>query len=324
MSVSPSEHSSVSNPATASGHDPLDSPVFILGMHRSGTTLLYEMLTETGHWNTLWAWHVASYDEIRAGGVEHAASQAAFSQRLADAGMETRGVDAVKAGPESKEEYCFIMDNKGCGTKLTPRGLPLFQEICTTVQGTHAESRPLLLKNPWDFGNAPVIRQLLPSARFVYIHRHPQETVDSMWRFLNQAFQEPNAYMAMMSQQYAGITQSRWKMGLLSNIVRRIPGLFIDGLISWFGKSCDAYLKTIDQVPAEIRVDITYDELCAHPNETIQRIRTQLDLPDDGYDFSSMISRRNRACHSLVEARSGKIERRMAAYLRHISELKNR
>ncbi len=298
-------------------------PVFILGMHRSGTTVLYEMLAAMGHWNTLWAWHVASYDEIRAGKTEHAVSQAKFSQRLADAGMETRGVDAVKAGPETKEEYCFIMDNKGFGNKLTEKAFPLFQEICNTVQSTQPEVRPLLLKNPWDFGNAHVIRQLIPTARFVYIHRHPLETVNSMWRFLNAAFQEPNAYMAMMSERYLDITQSRWKWGALRGFVRRFPGTFIDGLIIWFGRNCDGYLKSIDLVPESDRLEITYDELCAQPNATMERIRNQFNIADNGVDFSGMVSRRSQKCDALVAAKSGKIDRRMAAYLQKLEQFGN-
>jgi len=299
-----------------------NAPVFILGMHRSGTTVLYEMLDALDHWNTLWAWHVASYDEIRSGKVDHAVSQSRFSQRLADAGMETRGVDAVKAGPETKEEYCFIMDNKGIGSQLTKKAFPLFQEICETVQSTQPKVRPLLLKNPWDFGNAHVIRQLIPTARFVYIHRHPIETVDSMYRFLNAAFQEPNAYMAMLSQRYLGITQSRWKMGVLRNVVRRIPGAFIDGLIYWFGQKCDGYLKSIDLVPKSERLEITYDALCTHPNETIARIREHFDIPDNGTDFSRMISRRSGQCDHRVAAKSRKIERRMAEYLKRTERLR--
>lgn len=300
-----------------------EDPVFILGMHRSGTTVLYEMLAATGHWNTLWAWHVASYDEIRAGKTEHDISRAKFAQRLADTGMETRGVDAVKARPETKEEYCFIMDNKGFGSKLTKKALPLFREICETVQSTQAESRPLLLKNPWDFGNAHVVRELIPTARFVYIHRHPIETVNSMWRFLNAAFQEPNAYLAMLSERYLGITQSRWKMGALRTVVRRIPGAFIDGLILWFGKACDAYLKSIDLVPESERMEITYDELCAQPNATMARIRQQFNVPDNGVDFSEMISRRSGRVDSRVAAKSAKIERRMAAYLTKLGQLRS-
>ena len=301
----------------------INAPVFILGMHRSGTTVLYEMLAAMDHWNTLWAWHVASYDEIRSGKTEHAVSKSRFSQRLADAGMETRGVDAVKAGPETKEEYCFIMDNKGFGSKLTTKAFPLFREICETVQSTQPLDRPLLLKNPWDFGNAHVIRQIIPTARFVYIHRHPMETVSSMWRFLDAAFQEPNPYMAMMSERYLGITRSRWKMGALRTVVRRIPGAFIDGLILWFGRQCDGYLKSIDLVPESARLEITYDQLCENPNATMARIRNQFNIADNGVDFSGMISRRSGKCDRRVAAKSGKIERRMAQYLRKLEQFRS-
>ncbi len=298
-------------------------PLFILGMHRSGTTLLYEMLSVMGHWNTLSAWHVAGYDDIREGKIEHDVLRSNITKRLADAGMETRGVDAVMAGPETREEYCFIMDNKGFGNELTPRAFPLFQEICATVQGTYLSQRPLLLKNPWDFGNGHVIQKLIPSARFVYIHRHPTETVSSMWRFLHAALQEPNPYLEMLSRRYREITHSRWKMGLLGNAVRHCPGSFIDALIWWFGGKCDGYLKSNSSIPLQKRIDITYDELCEHPNETMARIRQHFDVADNGTDYSSMISRRKAVCDHLVTAKSRKIERRMRKYVSHMQQFSN-
>ena len=289
---------------------PVKDPVFILGMTRG-----------RGRFG-LRSWHVAGYDEIREGSVDHAASQAGFLQRLQDAGMETRGVDAVKAGPQTKEEYCFIMDNKGFGNKLTAKGMPQFEEICQTVQSTHEQQRPLLLKNPWDFGNAHEIRKLIPSARFVYIHRHPQETINSMWRFLNAALQEPNPYMAMMSERYRKITRSRLQMGLLGGFVRRMPGTFIEGLILWFSGQCRRYLKSIDQVPESDRVEVTYDDLCAHPNETIARIRDHLGIADNGFDYSAMVSRRSGNCDERVAKKSARIERRTAAYLKRMDQLR--
>lgn len=307
--------------SNGTGPLPPESPVFILGMHRSGTTLLYELLTETENWNTLWAWHIACYDEIREGKVDHATSQAGFAQRLKDAGMETRGVDAVKAGPESKEEYCFIADNKGFGSKLTEKSFPLFCEICETVQSTQQPGRPLLLKNPWDFGNAPLIKRLIPSARFVYIHRHPIETINSMWKFLNQVFREPNHYMAMMSERYTEVINSGWRWGALSGFTKTFPGTFVNILIYWFGQQCDEYLKSIDQISDDDKVEITFDQLCGEPNETIQRIRTQLNLPDDGVDFSTRIQRRARKCDPLVESREAKINRRAAKYLDRVRRI---
>ena len=300
--------------------DPLQGPVFILGLHRSGTTVLYEMLSETGFWNTLWAWHVVSYDDIRAGRVNVSESQADFTRRLAEAGMETRGVDAVKAGPETKEEYCFISDNRKQGTRLTEKSLPLFHQICQTVQSTFQEERPLLLKNPWDFANGPAICRLVPTARFIYIHRHPIEVINSMWKFLEQAFQEPNAYIMMLSREYRQVVGS-WKMGAMRFLVRRMSGMMINLLIWWVGRQCDQYLRTAAKVSDEIKAELTYDQLCGTPNETIQRIRESLDIPDNQFDFSSMVKRRERRCDPKIEARAAKIEKRCASYLQHISDL---
>ena len=121
------------------------APVFILGLHRSGTTILYEMLSALKHWNTLWAWHISNYDEIRAGKVDHTTSQSRFTERLLQTGMQTRGVDSIKAGPETKEEYCFILDNEGYGFRLTDKSLPAFHVMCETIQSTFPHPRPLLL-----------------------------------------------------------------------------------------------------------------------------------------------------------------------------------
>ena len=40
------------------------APIFILGDQRSGTTLLYKTLTDTGCFNAVRACHIINYDEI--------------------------------------------------------------------------------------------------------------------------------------------------------------------------------------------------------------------------------------------------------------------
>jgi len=39
-------------------------PVFILGLHRSGTSILYKMLQSTGEFNTLTAYDVVYYNRL--------------------------------------------------------------------------------------------------------------------------------------------------------------------------------------------------------------------------------------------------------------------
>ncbi|MHA2283895.1 MAG: sulfotransferase, partial [Promethearchaeota archaeon] len=51
-------------------------PVFILGFHRSGTTLLYELMAMTGSFKIITTYHVLYYDELLANHFEGTADQA--------------------------------------------------------------------------------------------------------------------------------------------------------------------------------------------------------------------------------------------------------
>jgi hypothetical protein len=219
------------------------------------------------------------------------------------------------------EEYGFILDNHRQGAKITRKNLPLFNRICNTVQRTFPEQRPLLLKNPWDFGNAPLIKELIPSARFVYIHRPPIEAVDSMWRFLRGVFTEKNEYMAMLSTQYERLMRTRLRIGALRWVITHRPAIFVKGLIRWFGKSCDQYLKTASQIRPQDRIEITYDQLCAAPVATITAILDQFGLKGASVDYSSMIDRRAGRIDDLVAAQQHFIERRFAAYVDHVARI---
>jgi hypothetical protein len=235
--------------------------------------------------------------------------------------METRGVDAIKAGPETKEEYCFILDNLGHGNRIGRSGFPAFTELCETVQSTFTEPRPLLLKNPWDFGNAPLIHEMIPSARFVFIHRHPKETISSMWRLMHSVFEKPHPWLMMLSQRYVAATQNRVKRALMHAMVCRTPGLFIDSLIWWTKRQCDAYLRSVSRLPRDVCVEITYQQLCNHPDDTLARIRNRLGVPDSGVDFSRMISPRQSRCDERIEKRTSAIERKLRHYLARMNDI---
>lgn len=305
------------------------APVFILGMHRSGTTILYEMIHALGGWKSLQAWQVAQFSQLAAG-ADPSELKRTFADQLTAAGLKTRGVDAIKAGPDTMEEYCFVLDNHGFGNRLTPKSMPMFEQLCGQIQTTEAGNGRLLLKNPWDFGNAHVIQQLIPNARFVFIHRHPQQTINSMYRFLQQALQQPNVWMQMLSRRYRELTESRWKFALAGGFVHRFPTAFVDTLTWWFGRQCNAFLNSVARVPRSARIEITYDQLCDTPNETMSRIHRFLQRGAESdasdrlpVDFRTMISRRAGRSDAAVEARSTRIEQRMQRYLRRMEEVSN-
>src|SRR5690242_17977459 len=119
-------------------------PVFIMGDHRSGTTLLYQLLAQTGHFNVVTAYHVIYYGEIVSNYLNGTEAEAkrALSRRLADHGQTDRLFDDVSVTPDLPEEYGFVLSNRHSGQgRLDPQTLPTFVELCRKVQLTAGVDR---------------------------------------------------------------------------------------------------------------------------------------------------------------------------------------
>jgi len=170
------------------------SNVFILGLHRSGTTLLYQMLAAAGHYNVLTARHVVCFGRLRNGSSSRERTRSLLHERLARLGVTSRGVDGVDLSPDTLEEYSFILDNLHAGVSITRRNFHVFRSVLEAIRRDADERRPLLLKNPWDFGNGRLIKSLMPDARIVYIHRNPFHTLSSLHRAILAATAETHAY----------------------------------------------------------------------------------------------------------------------------------
>ena len=95
-------------------------PLFIIGDHRSGTTLLYQLLAKTECFNVVNTYHVICYDEIVANhalGCEQAA-QGALADLLAARGLLNRVIDDVQVSPDLPEEYGFVLRHVGFKPQL--------------------------------------------------------------------------------------------------------------------------------------------------------------------------------------------------------------
>jgi LPS sulfotransferase NodH len=70
-------------------------PIFIVGAHRSGTTLLHRLLAQTGCFNYLSAYQVLRYDEILAHHAEGttAAEKAKLMREFDELGLKNRIID---------------------------------------------------------------------------------------------------------------------------------------------------------------------------------------------------------------------------------------
>jgi hypothetical protein len=309
------------------------APLFILGLQRSGTTLLYEIFAASGAFNISTAWHVICFDELRRGVDDPAASRQRLQERFAAAGLTPRGMDIVKIGPDTPEEYGFVLAGRGLGMRITRRSLPVFEEFCEVVrrypaaggkgfpvaevrEGIHAGARfpsrttemqdshpavcgkgfplaevregilapaalapaappadrPLVLKNTWDFGNAARIKALVPGARFVFIHRNPVQIVSSLYRVVRKAVLKGFPYLELLSDRFRRFAAGGVPLRLARLLCARMPGLLARGVVHFVAHQARGHLRGLSVLNTTDYIDVRYEDLCAHPNETMARL----------------------------------------------------
>lgn len=161
------------------------SPIFIMGDHRSGTTLLYKTLVATGCFNFLKAYHVIKYNEILANHINDTEGRAVreLEKLFESLGIRNRTIDKVMVTTDLPEEYGFILNSVvGNSSCITPDNLSVFQQLCRKIQFLSALDKPLLLKNPWDYSQFICVKEMIPSAKFIFIHRHPLDVINSKFK----------------------------------------------------------------------------------------------------------------------------------------------
>jgi hypothetical protein len=177
------------------GELPAD-PVMIVGLWRSGTTVLHELVSACGGWVTPQTWQCFNPSTCFLTG---APAQAAVRRPM------DQGVIASQ-GPQEDEFALLLLGEPSIYRGLIdPRRLPecgaaswsgdggdlrRWQQF---VRGIAAGGggRRLLLKSPGHTFRIPILRKLFPRARFIWIGRHPGEVLASnvrMWTAMTSVY----------------------------------------------------------------------------------------------------------------------------------------
>jgi Sulfotransferase family len=290
-------------------------PVFIIGDHRSGTTMLYQWLAATGAFTPVTAYHVIRYDDILGDHVRgtvgdaKAALQATFAQR----GLVNRIIDNVAVTPDLPEEYGFVIDGSP-RSHVAPNTVDRLTELCRKLRYTGGD-RPLLLKNPWDVLHFDYIKRAFPNARFIFVHRDPVAVINSQVRAVRSLLAERNDYLEMIAVWYRELLASPLRLRLVRTIYDAPGGLGVALARRHASRVADSFLRHVPAIPVSDHVTVRYEDLCAAPDATMRRIVdfagvTPLNWPA----YGDLAAPRRQQLLPEVESRKSAIYRSLKPY----------
>jgi len=292
-------------------------PVFIMGLHRSGTSVLYKMLTSSGCFNPVTVYHLVKYDQLL-DDYENK-TQDNLKKRLTESfrkkGLDDRGIDKLRVSADFAEEYGFFLDEKSAQTFITKKNVSKFNEMCKKIMHISDRKKPILLKNPYDFSNFIYIKKAFPNAKFVFIHRHPFKVLSSLMKATRVLFTDYNYYASQISRIYNKLYENPLSLFFLRNLTSRLSFFGLMLLCYNSSKSTKYYLKNLKNLPNDCYISITYEELCRSPQETIKNILSKLNITTKKkIDYGSFIKPRKTILDQSVVSLKKYIYSSMRAY----------
>ncbi|CAK9094280.1 3-oxoacyl-[acyl-carrier-protein] synthase 1 (3-oxoacyl-[acyl-carrier-protein] synthase I) (Beta-ketoacyl-ACP synthase I) (KAS I), partial [Durusdinium trenchii] len=160
--------------------------------------------------------------------------------------------------------------------------------------------RQTLHRNPYDYQHFRAIYEFYPTAKFVFLHRHPLRILNSQLKALQSISASMPPYYALtrisqMRPMRRRVFQSArvWKFinGLVDPNSKRAWGQRL--LVSQIVANGRYYFRNKDAVPSANSVSIRYEDLCTAPNETMSKMLEFLGVPfPEGTDFTEEIAPR--------------------------------
>jgi len=291
-------------------------PIFIMGLHRSGTTFLYDSIARCFPVANLSLYHLFFYNRLLKNFHEgnEQRDRDILNRLFRGLGITNRKIDNVWVDDRMVEEYGWLLRQRSYRVSVQSSNSAFLAEICRKLVHVTPGSQAALLKNPWDTGNAKQILQQFPNAKFIYITRKPTYILNSLINatlsltsgsqpfqtLLVDDFKMPAGKLAMQVI-YAGWAVVRGVRRLLGD---RISTEIILPFAAFIVKNdLAAYYRDLAELPKESVFEVDYQKLNTQPKEIMGNLRDFLDLP-----FSCDPS------EIVPKPRSGQIQERLLSY----------
>jgi hypothetical protein len=270
------------------------SLIFILSLHRSGSSILYDMLGRTECFNIITNYHILNYDQLVQNHDTHREEEAKENLRIIfnEQNITERGIDRFQVTPNTPQEYGYLYLRNGYPLRTCEKNKWLLENLVHTVQHINENTKAVLLKNPYDFSNFLYLKEQYPTAKFIFLHRNPFDTLNSLMNTWRTILRKKNKYTALMSTKYEGLFSNPLSL-LLARLFYMYP--FSLGFFSEvYSMSCQTmfFLQNIENIPPSDFINITYEELNKAPNNTMNTILGFLHMKTD-LDVTMIVHARN-------------------------------
>ncbi len=284
---------------------PNRAPVFVLGVHRSGTTWLTQSLARRGACHPFTVRHLLS-------AVEHKVhTLRSTTERLHAAGVRTRPGDDLTVEPTTSEEYGYLLALESGSSRTTARSVATLRDTIAMLQRERPNHAPLL-RNPWDYAATHKLAQWFPDAHFVFVHRDPVATVGSAVEMFQAFWREPHPYGLLMSPRYRRAWKRSWQRTMFQAAARR-PHFVARLVAAGTALAHRAHLTDASGLDPTRTTHVRYNDLIADPARRVDAVLERLGIPTDGAppDFARTRSRSGR---SWLQPLESSLLRRTARY----------
>ena len=278
-----------------------DGACFVLGPHRSGTTILTRSLAESGEFVYLTAADIVAH--------HRGADQVESTLGKLVERKETRLIDRTELSEDLPEEYGFVLP----GRRLSEETAEQFVSVHRALATKSDRARRFLLRNPWDLPHTPLIHELFPKAVFVFTVRDPVDTIDSQVQAARTLFAVPSEYQALLDPAYRRLVERRMRFAFYGWVSSR--RVLVARLIKGFQLSTDKLIRDLRELPRDRWIVVRYEDLVREPERELTRVYGFLGLPPTGIPrLAQEIRPSGRVIDPHVKARIRQIRERTRHY----------
>lgn len=250
-----------------------EQPVFILGHWRSGTTHLHNLLTQDPE-----ATYISTYQSVFPDQTLASGSRFLFKNIMKMIMPLRRVTDNVKLGADypQEEEFALASRHDGClyyfwyfpdlindyyndflnfeySDAARENCIRDYRRLISKAILYYGKKR-FISKNPPNTGRIPLLLDMYPDARFIYIHRNPVEVILSTRSFF--------------SEMLKGLTMHHIDPENLNMDIYKI-----------YERLLGDYMQHRKLIPEKNLIEVRYDDLLTNPMKEIESIYDHFGFP---------------------------------------------